>query len=30
MLRSEDIRTAEWADNVVSQHILSKSPTFEP
>jgi hypothetical protein len=29
MLRSEDLRTAEWADSVVSKHILSKSPRFD-
>lgn len=29
MLRSENLRTAMWADQVVSKHILGTSSTFE-
>jgi hypothetical protein len=28
MLRSENLRTAMWADNVVSEHILGERPKF--
>jgi hypothetical protein len=28
MLRSENVRTATWADNVVSEHILGERPRF--
>jgi hypothetical protein len=30
MLRSENLRTAMWADNVVSEHILGQPAKFVP
>jgi hypothetical protein len=30
MLRSENVRTAMWADTVVSQHILGERQRFVP
>jgi hypothetical protein len=30
MLRSENLRTAMWADTVVSKHILGQPPRFAP
>lgn len=30
MLRSDDLRAAQWADSVVSEHILGRSPRFHP
>ena len=29
MLHSDNVRTAQWADNVVSRHILDQPPRFE-
>jgi hypothetical protein len=29
LCRSSDVRTAMWADNVVSQHILGETPRFD-
>ena len=30
MLRSNNVRTAMWADNVVSEHILGQARRFAP
>ncbi|MGH3052962.1 MAG: hypothetical protein ACRDM8_08395 [Gaiellaceae bacterium] len=30
MLRSDNVRSAMWADTVVSEHILRTSPRFRP
>jgi hypothetical protein len=29
LLRSDDVRTAMWADSVVSEHILDREPRYE-
>jgi hypothetical protein len=29
MLRSDNLRTAQWADNVVSQYVLGQPPRFD-